>query len=142
MYIIDIRLLKSNFVLNYDSQQEDQQDFDVDLSVRTNYDREKNEATVILKSKTNSEDYPVFFDIEYGGKFKLQEDEEAALKRLYTINCPAIILPYLREYLADITRRAGLKPFYIQPINFVEASRHADIKDLSKDEEDVINNQD
>lgn len=142
MYIIDIRLLKSNFILNFDDPQDEYQNISVDLSARTNYDKDKKEATVILKSKTNSNDYPMFFDIEYGGKFKIDEKEESELKRLYTINCPAIIMPYLREYLADITRRSGLKPFYFQPVNFVEASKHAQIIHLTKNEDGVINNQD
>lgn len=134
MEVIDIRLLRSNFVLNYDTDEEQENKVKVDLSIKVSFDEEQNIATVILNSQTTDHDNPFYFDVQYGGKFSIKEEEKKHLERLYKINCPAIIFPFLREYVADLTRRAGLSPFHFGPVNFMEASKHCEIKDLSEED--------
>jgi preprotein translocase subunit SecB len=40
--------------------------------------------------------------------------------RLARINCAAMIFPFLREAIADVTRRAGMSPLLLPPVNFLE----------------------
>jgi len=42
---------------------------------------------------------------------------------LKNVNCRAIIFPYLREYISDLTKRAGFTPLFLPPFNFVEANK-------------------
>ena len=65
--------------------------------------------------------YPFYFSLAVSGYFELKEDvEKPMLDQFININCPAIIFPYLRETLADITRRSGFPPMHLQPVNFVK----------------------
>ncbi|MBW1706391.1 MAG: protein-export chaperone SecB, partial [Deltaproteobacteria bacterium] len=48
------------------------------------------------------------------------------------INCPAILFPFLRECVADITRRAGFNPLILPPINFVELAKQKELKGKNK----------
>jgi len=58
------------------------------------------------------------------GVFLLDSDpSDIELQKLSHINCPAILLPYLREFITDITRRGGLAPVYLPSVNFVEMHR-------------------
>ena len=41
------------------------------------------------------------------------------LEKIVHVNCAAIIFPYVRETIADLTRRASILPFHMEPINFV-----------------------
>jgi preprotein translocase subunit SecB len=68
--------------------------------------------------------------VEYGGMF-LFEDEVPApneIVRIAEINCATILFPFVREAIAEITRRAGIGQMLLQPMNFVElySTNHPD----------------
>ncbi len=46
-----------------------------------------------------------------------QEYENMSLEEYSKYNAPATIIPFLRENVANITMRSGLKPFILPPIN-------------------------
>lgn len=127
MEVKDIRLLKINFNLNVDIDEDKRERADIDLKIKAAYEEELKEITVTLNAYTKGQDY-FTLDVEYGGKFIVseEEDDSETIDRLSGINCPAIIFPFLREYVADLTRRAGLEPFYFGPINFVKAKRQVE----------------
>ena len=67
---------------------------------------------------------PYDLSIEYEGLFKLNKSipkKDAAI--LEEVNCPAILFPFLRETIADITRRSGFQPFLIPSVNFVKVRK-------------------
>ncbi|NSW86690.1 MAG: protein-export chaperone SecB [Syntrophobacteraceae bacterium] len=51
-------------------------------------------------------------------------------KQYAAVNCPAIIFPYLRETLADLTRRAAFPPLHLPITNFTKFAH----KDAGKHE--------
>lgn len=120
MYINDIRLLRSHFELQYEHLEEDVENFEISLKLGHKLDEDLMELTILLTISSEQEGMPFHFDIEFGGKFIIDTSEKDQIERLSTINCPAIIFPYIREHLADLTRKSGLKPFHIDPINFVQ----------------------
>lgn len=120
MYINDIRLLRSHFELQYEHLEENVEDIEVSLKFGHKLDDESMELTVLLTVFSHQEHMPFHFDIEFGGKFVIDASEKDHIDRLSKVNCPAIIFPYIREHLADLSRRSGLKPFHINPINFVQ----------------------
>jgi len=65
---------------------------------------------------------PLQAEVEMGGLFLVasQPADATAAARLAEIDCAALIFPYLRETIADLTRRAGLAPLHLPPINFVD----------------------
>jgi len=64
-------------------------------------------------------------EVEIGGIFGVSRkpDNTVEAAKLAEINCAAIVFPYLRETVADLTRRAGLAPLHLPPINFVDLYR-------------------
>lgn len=54
------------------------------------------------------------------GHFVLEEVPEAdALKALIHVNCAAILFPFVREAIAESTRKGGFNPLLLPPMNFV-----------------------
>ena len=59
--------------------------------------------------------------VEGAGLFEFEEElEEGDIARIAGINCAAILFPYIRETVADLTRRGGFPPLHLAPVNFVE----------------------
>jgi len=57
--------------------------------------------------------------------------------RIVHINCASIIFPFIRESVADLTRRSGLTPLILDPVNFValyESSKEKEKKFNKKSE--------
>lgn len=74
--------------------------------------------------KVQSPNYPFYFDVTIVGTFVFTEPIGEELCRQYaSVNCPAILFPYLRETLADLTRRAGFPPLHLPVTNFVKLAQ-------------------
>lgn len=125
--LLDIRLKKAYFCLNEDviSRADEEAEFEIkkDLGITIGReDKNKNLVQVGLQIKNNDPDSPFNFDLIYEGYFKFESSEEISdeeIEKVCLINCAAIIFPYLREHLADLTRRSGLPPYHLPPVNFV-----------------------
>jgi len=95
---------------------------DVNLSflINAEYKEEKKELESILGVKYYEKDSPFTFNILGRGVFKVNKNpSKTELARLSDINCPAIIFPFIREAIADFTRRAGFSPLLLPVTNFV-----------------------
>lgn len=57
-------------------------------------------------------------EVVYAGLFRIQNIPEQALEPFLLINCPALLFPFLRRLLADITREGGFPPLLLDPIDF------------------------
>lgn len=58
------------------------------------------------------------------GLFKKNGDiPQQAIESFCDINAPAIIFPFIREIIANLSMKGGLQPIIIQPINFVELNK-------------------
>ncbi len=57
-------------------------------------------------------------EVEYGALFDLPGMPEQALEQFLLVNCPALIFPFLRRIVADITREGGFPPLLLDPIDF------------------------
>ena len=80
-------------------------------------------ATVILQCKlfdenSESDKYPYFLSIEVVGTFGIEmEPDEDSAKRLLEMNSVAILFPYLRSMITNITASSGVPPVILPPIN-------------------------
>lgn len=80
----------------------------------------------IIEIKVDDEKLPFTLSLKAGGMFSgIESKNKETLNRLIKINFPAIIFPFVRETIADITRRAGFGSFYLPTINFVALSQSA-----------------
>lgn len=92
----------------------------VEVLCNSNYD-EKSRRLKVTVAATIKDPQPSFtLSAEVGGLFHLDSDpDKEELDRLRRINCPAVLFPYLREIISEITRRGGFDPVYLPPMNFI-----------------------
>ncbi len=57
-------------------------------------------------------------EISYGGLFQLRNLPREAIEQILMVNCPALLFPFLRRLVADVTREGGFPPLYLDPIDF------------------------
>jgi preprotein translocase subunit SecB len=129
--VSDIRLISISFQANESfSPQSRGVKFKFNLTMESGRvgEQESQLCVRISVSTPKSDDYPFFLSITIVGIFDLEEPvDEKLRKQLLEINCPAIIFPYLREAISDITRRAGFPPLYLPPVNFIKRAQAAPI---------------
>ncbi|MGC4059142.1 MAG: protein-export chaperone SecB [Chitinophagaceae bacterium] len=53
------------------------------------------------------------------GVFNQKTASELDFDQFAKINAPAIMLPYIREMITNMSIRASISPIYIDPVNFV-----------------------
>lgn len=77
------------------------------------------EAALHFEAKAASQDI-VFYNIElvYAGLFRLTNIPENLLQPVLFVDCPAMLFPFLRRLVADLTREGGYPPLYLDPIDF------------------------
>jgi len=65
-------------------------------------------------------DTGVIYNVElfYGGLFRLRNVPQNMLQPVLFIDCPAILFPFVRRVLADVTRDGGFPPLMLDPIDF------------------------
>lgn len=92
-----------------------------EIAGKNEYNGNSHKLKVFLKVSLNTGNLPFYFTLEGFGMFAFDgKPDEQTLKNVSSINGPAIIFPYIRETIADLTRRAGFPPLHLQPINFVK----------------------
>lgn len=57
-------------------------------------------------------------EVVYAGLFKVQNIPPQALEPFLLVNCPAILFPFLRRIVADISREGGFPPLLLDPFDF------------------------
>ncbi len=119
--VIDISLLELHFKLNPDFKFNNDQKIEIKSQISINFKRNRNMVNVIVSVNSGDSSQPFIFNLAVEGMFKFNKipTGKEQLEKLVHINCASIIFPYIRETIADLTRRAGRPPFHLDPINFV-----------------------
>ena len=129
MNIRQIRLDSAVFHVNRDFKQTAPGE---GFSYRLKMDSDLDEACQLLVVRLGVEtpareehpNFPFYFDVILAGMFVFSEPIQEDLRaQCAAINCPTILFPYLRETLADLTRRSGFPPLHLQETNFAEFGR-------------------
>lgn len=98
----------------------------IEIKPRFEFSHEKKEKQlkVHLGISFNNEDAPFIFKINTVGLFEFDQDiTNEDVESIANVNCAAILYPFLREILADTTRRAGFPPLLLPSINFVNLNK-------------------
>ena len=120
------RIIKSHFNLNdaFDIEN-DMEGVHLEPQMTLNHEKisETGDVTVFFSFKIIDKNAPFKIDLVLAGDFRITgealEDKDA-LERMVHINCAACLFPFMREYIADITRRGGLPILYLPSMNFIE----------------------
>lgn len=90
-------------------------------SIELKINKENEEVLATLSVKTESENIPFDFYVKSKAMFKVakiplgEEDKNIFEKKAISESIP-YIFSFLKEIVADLTRKAYLKPFYLPPI--------------------------
>ncbi len=77
------------------------------------------EVALSLEGEAKS-DEGVLYNIElvYAGAFVLKNLPQEAIHPLLFIECPALLFPFARRIVADLSREGGFPPLLLDPIDF------------------------
>jgi len=77
------------------------------------------ESAIEFKARAKTEDLVIYeFEIVYGGAFQIENAPPQALEPMLFVNCPALLFPFLRRIVADLTREGGFPPLLLDPVDF------------------------
>jgi preprotein translocase subunit SecB len=96
-------------------------EIEINTAIEVDFSHEGKDLTVHVRVELpDAENTPFAFALDGVGIFVLNEDPPAdVLEMIARVNCAAMIFPYIREAVADLTRRAGVPALHLQPVNFV-----------------------
>jgi len=100
-----------------------------EIKVQVNLDAQKraeDQYEVMLKVKLDSSvtGSPVFIlELDYAGRFLIQNVPAEQLHPLLLIECPRLIFPFVRRIVADVTRDGGYPPVNLDMIDFLALYR-------------------
>jgi preprotein translocase subunit SecB len=77
------------------------------------------ESSIQFKAEA-SNNTGIIYDLElaYAGLFQIENMPEQMMEPFLLVNCPALLFPYLRRLVADLTREGGFPPLTLDPIDF------------------------
>lgn len=78
------------------------------------------ESSITLSGKASSPKVGTIYELEceYAGLFEIKQIAPQMLEPFLLINCPAMIFPYLRRLVADLTREGGFPALSLDPLDF------------------------
>lgn len=105
-----------------------------DLEIKVNFlaDRITNDKNGTIKITTElkmEKDTELFVELkmEHIGLFSIDSNENMAMEEFLKCNGPALMFPYIRECVTDITCKAGMNPVILPPMNIVAMIKDNDI---------------
>ena len=97
---------------------------DINLNTKINaLDTNNYEISIQTHIRSSYEGATAYIlNINQIGLFSIQNDDKSedstvTKKKLLAATCPTILLPYLRESVANITQKSGFDPLLINPVN-------------------------
>lgn len=96
--------------INLDAQPRGTDQFDIGLKVKV-------DSTV--------SGAPLFIlELDYAGRFVIQNVPQEQMHALMMIECPRLIFPFVRRVVADVTRDGGYPPLNLEMIDFLQLYRN------------------
>lgn len=115
---LDFRIRRLSFSLN-DKFDGKQQQAKVQTEFKIRHELKQNRLRVFMSIAFSEQTSPFFVDIEGMSLFDLNRSfTEPELEVLTNHYCSVAMFPYMREAIADLTRRAGFPPLHIPQVDF------------------------
>lgn len=91
----------------------------LDLNISSLSEENLFEVELNIEAKARSENQLLFIiDLKYAGVFHLINIDQDQQPVLLAIHCPAMIFPFARKIIADVTQGGGFQPLMLDPIDF------------------------
>lgn len=82
------------------------------------------EVTLHFDGNAKSETTNIYtLELVYAGVFRVHNFPADRLQPFLFIECPALLFPFVRRLIADLTREGGFPPLLIDPIDFAALYR-------------------
>lgn len=119
-YIKDLSFENPNAPASLASLERDPQiDLFLDLNISSLPEENFYEVELNIEAKARNGDNKLFIvDLKYAGVFNLINIPVEQHKMILAIHCPAMIFPFARKIIADVTQDGGFQPLMIDPIDF------------------------
>jgi len=92
------------------------------------------EVTLHFEGEAKSEASGIYqLDLVYAGIFRVEGFPQDRLRPFLFVDCPAVLFPFVRRLIADLTREGGYPPLLIDPIDFAALYR----RNASKQQQDA-----
>jgi len=77
------------------------------------------EVALVIEVHAKNDAGPIYnAELTYCGLFRLRNIPQNMLQPVLLVDCPALLFPFLRRVLADVTRDGGFPPLMLDPIDF------------------------
>lgn len=93
------------------------------------------EVTLHFEGEAKSNTSGIYqLDLVYAGVFRVENLPEERLRPFLFVDCPAMLFPFVRRLIADLTREGGYPPLLIDPIDFAALYRRNAAKQQAESE--------
>lgn len=114
---VDYKIVNINFALTGKSPDK----IEISPKIEIQHKKDGNILKVFLGVVFENPKSPFVFNVKLVGIFKFEQDiTNEDLDSIANVNCSAILYPFVRETVADITRRSGFPALLLPPLNFVQ----------------------
>lgn len=117
--------------------------FDIQMDFAVGENEDKSEivgslTVIILLKGSNSNIIDKPLSITYTGIFGIQEDGDERLKveAFKSVNIPAMIYPYIRAKIAEISVNADVKKLLLPPMDFTQKGLFRELQDTNNQKSD------
>lgn len=100
-----------------------------EIKVQVNLDAQKRaeeiyEVALKLKIDSRVQQSALFLlELDYAGRFRVQNVKPEQLHPLLMIECPRLIFPFVRRIVSDVSRDGGYPPINLDTIDFLALYR-------------------
>ncbi|MCD6201588.1 MAG: protein-export chaperone SecB [Bacteroidales bacterium] len=122
--LLNIILIESSFkrkpIIEFDKELKN----NINIDIQNSIEGSNLYVTVTLKFDTALHDKKfIVSKIKMLGIFEFGDNPKLSIEDFGHINAPAIIFPYIREHLSNVSMKAGIQPILLPPINFVQLAK-------------------
>ena len=77
------------------------------------------ECAIDFKVKASSSKMTIYsLEMVYAGAFELQNFPQQLVQPVLFVNCPAVLFPFMRRLIGDLTREGGFPPLWLDPVDW------------------------
>ena len=118
-YIKDLSFESPGAPLSLQKQTE-QPNLQVEVNVGAKpIEKDAYECVIDFKANVKTPAATIYnLELVYGGVFVLTNFPQDAVHPMLFVNCPALLFPFVRRLIADITRDSGFPPLWLDPIDW------------------------
>jgi preprotein translocase subunit SecB len=82
------------------------------------------EVSLTIEANAGTDEGNLYaLELIYAGGFRLKDLPQQAMRPVLFIECPALLFPFVRRLVADLTREGGFPPLFLDPIDFAALYR-------------------